>query len=125
MKTIETNAKASIYICAEVPFNGKIKIGRTGQTKERRLQAIQVGNPNKLKMRFMSHPIPFHKIYENNLKLAYKDNHLQGEWYEMEDWEVDALTDNLMEDEEILNDICEREVVEHLLENVKNYGEKE
>jgi hypothetical protein len=57
MNTIEQNAEASIYICAEVPFNNKVKIGRTGQTAVRRLQAIQVGNPNKVVMRFISNPI--------------------------------------------------------------------
>ena len=125
MNTIEQNAEASIYICAEVPFNNKVKIGRTGQTAERRLQAIQVGNPNKVVMRFISNPIPHHKEYENNLKIAYKGKHLQGEWYEMEEWEVDALTDNLLEDEELLNDNIEDEGVKLLLEDVKNYGEDE
>jgi len=125
MNTIEKNAEASIYICAEVPFNNRVKIGRTGQTEKRRLQAIQVGNPNKLEMRFMSYAIPFHKMYEKNLKIAYKNKHLQGEWYEMEEWEVDALVDNLMEDEEVLNDNYEHEVFKHLLEGVKNYGEDE
>ena len=123
MNTIEQNAEAHIYICAEVPFNNKVKIGRTGQTAVRRLQAIQVGNPNKLEMRFISHPIPFHKIYENNLKIAYKGKHLQGEWYEMEEWEVDALTDNLLEDEELLNDDIEDDAVKHLLDGVKKYGD--
>tara|TARA_B100001778_G_C18352656_1_gene522689 strand:- start:115 stop:492 length:378 start_codon:yes stop_codon:yes gene_type:complete len=125
MRTIETNEKASVYLCVEVPFTNKVKIGRTGQTLKRRLQAIQVGNPNKVEMGFMSYPIPYHKQYEKNLKIAYKDKHLQGEWYKMESWEVDALTDNLKEDEELLNDNIENEEVKLLLEGVKNYGEDE
>jgi hypothetical protein len=122
MRTIETNEKASVYLCVEVPFTNKVKIGRTGQTLKRRLQAIQVGNPNKVEMGFMSYPIPYHKQYEKNLKIAYKDKHLQGEWYEMENWEVDALIDNIREDEDILNDVSHKETHLELLEGVKNYA---
>ncbi len=122
MRTIETNEKASVYLCAEVPFTNRVKIGRTGQTLKRRLQAIQVGNPNKVEMGFMSYPIPYHKQYEKNLKIAYKDKHLQGEWYEMENWEVDALIDNIREDEDILNDVSHKETHLELLEGVQNHA---
>lgn len=122
MQTIETNKKASVYLCVEVPFTNKVKIGRTGQTSKRRLQAIQVGNPNKVEMRFMSCPIPYHKQYEKNLKIAYKDKHIQGEWYEMEELEVDVLVGEMLEDEDILNDNYHNETHLDLLEGVKSYG---
>ena len=122
MQTIETNKKASVYLCVEVPFTNKVKIGRTGQTPKERLQAIQVGNPNKVEMRFTSYPIPYHKQYEKNLKIAYVNQHLHGEWYEMENWEVDALIDNIREDEDILNDVSHKETHLELLEGVKNYA---
>jgi len=125
MQTIEKNEKASVYLCVEVPFTNKVKIGRTGQTVVRRLQSIANGNPNKVVMRFVSYPIPYHKKYEKNLHIAYKDKHIRGEWYEMEDLEVDMLVDNMMEDEDILNDNCHNETHLELLEGVKSYGSYE
>ena len=104
MSQIDQHEKASIYLCVEVPFNNKVKIGRTSQTSERRLQSIQVGNPSKLKMEFMTDPIPFHREYENNLKIAYSDTKLRGEWFQISEWELEDLKVNLQEDEEILLD---------------------
>jgi len=94
--------KASIYLCVEVPFNNKVKIGYTTQTKAKRLQAIQVGNPIDLKMEYITDPIPLYRKYEDNLKIAFEDTKIRGEWFEISEWELEDLKMNLQEDEEIL-----------------------
>ena len=116
---LQENEKASIYLCVEVPFNNRVKIGFTTQTGIRRLQAIQVGNPVDLRMEYITDPIPFYREYEDNLKIALEDTKLRGELFGMEEWELEDLKMNLQEDEEILvwqpNDFN--------LEGVKQYRE--
>tara|TARA_R110000796_G_C14316149_1_gene407215 strand:- start:52 stop:591 length:540 start_codon:yes stop_codon:yes gene_type:complete len=118
----------NVYMCGSVPYNNKVKIGRTTEScATSRLSQLQCGNPDKLKMLFVSNSISCYKIYEKNLHIAYKDKHINGEWFNLEEWEVDYLANMMMEDEEFLGEYMSdfnNEQINNVLEGIKDYDQE-
>ena len=116
--------KGSIYLCIEKPFSNKVKIGRTSEDDGyKRLAGIQNGNPNKVEFYYFTEPIPYYKVYEGNLHLAFKHKKIRGEWFEMDELELECLVEEIMEDEEMFYDeeYHGAEIIKKVLEGVKKY----
>lgn len=73
------NYIGSVYFITEVPFSGKIKIGRSKNIR-RRCQQLQVGNPNKLAV--LHHITTNDNIaLEKQLHAEFHRYHIRGEWF--------------------------------------------
>ena len=122
-KTIRENG--SVYVCAPTQFNDTAKLGMSVQNAAKRMQDIQIGNPNDLKMYYFSNPFPIGYVaqYEQSLKEAFKNRHIRGEWFKMSEIELMSLIDNIQEDVDILNDSEYHgdKIIKNVLKGVKYY----
>ena len=122
-KTIRENG--SVYVCAQTQFNDTVKLGMSTRNAASRLQAIQNGNPNDLKMYYFSNQFPIGYViqYEKSLKEAFKNRRIRGEWFKMSEIELMSLIDKIQEDVDILNDSEYHgdKIIKNVLEDVKYY----
>lgn len=71
-------------------FDKEVKIGVTGKDIASRIRELQTGNPKELKlMGFLMYPTR-KKCFEAEKMLheKYKANHIRGEWFDLESYDV-------------------------------------
>ena len=95
-----------VYLCGEVPFGDRVKIGISNRPSEQRLKEMQTGSPSKLKMYFTTWPFPSAEEYERSLHKLLKKlgRHIHLEWFKMTEMEMDILINEMAEDEDCIND---------------------
>ncbi len=79
--------KKRIYVIRSQEF---VKIGVAADIKER-LTALQVGNPNRLRVEALSKPTAIHAGIEDLLHGAHGGKHMGGEWFQLSYDEVEGL----------------------------------
>jgi len=79
--TQQTQITSGVYFIAEIPFNGKVKIGRSKNIFRRRRQ-LQSCNPNLLGV--LCH-IPTNNMValEGQLHRKFSNYRIRGEWFDL------------------------------------------
>jgi hypothetical protein len=82
----------NIYLIKAVSASGDVtyKVGKTTRDPKKRLKELQTGNPNKLDISYIFES-QYANLLETTLHIHYKPYRLEGEWFMIDDEQVNKF----------------------------------
>ena len=79
----ENTKKGFVYVLCDPEGTGLFKIGVTKGSIERRIKKLQTGDPNEIFIHtFFQTDDPY--FFEKQLHFKYREQHVHGEWYDLD-----------------------------------------